>query len=266
MTKIYPISVTKAYKILQKLPPYIRREDALAMLMNEGMSLLTAKLYMRALKSWGFIIGNDELKCKKVSLEEFLDVIRKEILDEIDPVIIETITETYNAPFSNSIKLIRYFLDKKGAKISLWKLRNIVRILRSLNVIIYEKKIRPTKLGVDVKSMIKSYLFSRGALSVGELVRQFSETLGIDMCAIKRVVIEMLREGEIVMECAQLADLWAKAIRDGYCHEAEYDVEELKEFKEVLEKYPILFEREAGKIRIKYIADGEFLIYPLRTD
>ena len=262
--RVFPISLLRAYKILQKLPNNIRKDDAIEVLSRNGLSRKTALTYLRALKYWGLIKGENELEIKKVSLDKFLSIVRNKTLEEIDPRVIEAIKEVHDLPFSYSIKLIENKLREKGLEVSLWYIRNILRLLKSVNIIVSERKLRVVDMDTDIDSIILSNLYMSGGAYLHKIISKIATILGIERCEIKKKLANMIREGKLGIDCEEkLLELWIWALDRGHCDEIVMELDEAEKYIDVLNRYPELYEKVDGKIIIKKIMDGQIFIYPL---
>ncbi|MCR8433079.1 MAG: hypothetical protein NDP13_02405 [Crenarchaeota archaeon] len=269
MTTFQPVNIFRAYNILISLPGEISQEDAISIIVEKfKLSERTAKTYLRALKVWGFLWGEETLYVKKTSLEEFILQLQRLFLADLG-AFFEVLKTTIESLPASSVWSIVLTLRSKGFDVSAWKLKHIIRLLKQACLLWEKRFYEPLNLEVSLQNIIYARIISRGYYRLGKLLNELTRELNLSHCEIKKVLVQMILNQQILVNAPEsLVRIWIKSLQSGYCDITELSLEnanaeELNELKQLSTLYPDLISIRGDVLTVK-IFDGNFIVVPYK--
>ncbi len=270
MTVIQPVNILKAYRILISLPSGMTREEILEFIVERfKLSKTTAKIYLRALKSWGFLKGEKEIYAEKTKLESFIHRLRELIFDELGDDFISALKSAINMLPSSSIEGIALILKTHGFDISLWKLKNIIRILKQTNLLSRKYLYEFLEMGASLSDIAYNMIVARGRYQLNKFLEIFTSNLSLDRCEAKKIVVQLVQHKRIMLSAPRtLVDLWIEAIQEGICDVLKIHKDRLEEdvgldeLRNLSAEHPDIVSIEGDFIIIR-ILEGDFLMVPV---
>ena len=271
MTAIQPVNIFRAYKILISLPSGVSREEAIELLINIfGFSKVTAKIYLRALKKWGFISGEDEISVEKPPLDDYIRRIRGLLIEELGEEFFTAFKQAINILFNTSMDNLICILRERGFNISTWKFKTVIRLLKQTNLLLQRQTYDLSDIGVSLADIIYGRLLACGRCKLSMLLDRLSSELGLNRCELKRVIAKLIEENKLLMDApSALIKIWIQCIHKNYCdslraHLSEFDKQTLDELKVASIEHPDVVSFEDNRVIVK-IFEGDFLVIPIRS-
>lgn len=268
MVAIQPVNVFRAYSILISLQGELSREEAVNIIVERfRLSEKTAKIYIRALKAWGFLWGEDILHPEKPSLDEFIARLQSLIVADLGPIY-ETLKSVIESLPTGSVPSIAYILRSKGIDISVWKLRHVLRLLKQVCLLWRRYSYELLNFRASLSSIIYARIVSRGYYRLDKLLNEMSRELNIDRCEIKRILKQMILSKQILIDAPDtLIGIWIQSVQSGHCDRVtlptrNYDAKSLVELKQLAKENPTVISFNDDAITIR-VFEGNFLVIPL---
>ncbi|MGQ4892445.1 MAG: hypothetical protein ACP6IP_08160 [Candidatus Njordarchaeia archaeon] len=173
------------------------KESELEELLIKKTSTASYRLYLNALKKYGFVTGEKTYKITRPkNFLEFREIIIKNILESYGSEVVKAIGDLKKYGIRTTPEVIKCYLEKEGLTISLYKIR---LILRHLTVIGYLGR----HIGYTVneikrhEDIIKSFLKNSPPMSVEDLIKTVQHKYDVDESLVLNKIFSMIKNKEI---------------------------------------------------------------------